>query len=1114
VTGVDTWLEALVRPPRGLAKTTLILCRTRASAGAVRRWIARRGGLPGVDVATPHGLALQTWQPPLLSGLPSDSTLDAEIPTDSDIYDRIGSRPGLTALARRHTRALRAALLAGPVSSTPAWLRQLVDHGWATDATCEAQAQLLERARSGGLKLSSGYGWDRLVLVGFELEPTRLDPWTRGVVEALGGRQRPPAVESETIAAIEVPDVTAEARKAAQLSSHDPNDTLILVSEVSTARRVRDALRRNDIPCAWRDNPGLHSHALASAVTRCTPWFTEADPPIRASDLAWVLGRTALGRRLHPAAQAHLDQHLDEREIEASESRLTRNGVVQLIKKTRLLDAPLSRWIATVGALDDPRAPALHVRLQMLRGCIQGEALEDTFPSTNDTPMDDFDDIVAQLLDDGIPGEAPPPQPFTLGALKAYLLACRVRIHDDPAAVAILGALKRRGHWRASGAHVTEALSGTIDPGVVATGVDVLTYDDYDGRPSRTLLLLDVHDKGLARRPATDPLLSTEALRELGVVTGRALVEHRIAQTHRARANAASTVAVITRLDPGGREVVPPIQLDLSMDANLPEGSGTSTQSHGLNLNLPEITNIRALSPASGHPQRPHGTHRLSHLATQATAEWYREGRGARPIEPPAESLPKNATLAEHLAHDGPLAPDWLMGLLGYAEEAPEAALPADVEWSHSRLFKTLSHCLYQSYLSAVLKLRKPQEVSEDLDPREIGDAVHDALEAVGPSAGWRTDPESLEATRDALVSSLRAATSASFAARQDAFGEVSEARQASIAGQVARWNAHWPSYALTRVQREVAFINSAGPRDFVRSHPLQHVALLAFRATLPDTLVRDYTLQNWLSWAIAEAAKGTELSTLNDEFLLRSRERREALPNSYADAVRTFVGHPSFLALVEVHRSSFAAAEIFKGLHADVAVEVPFGSDPTGGSWPLGSISIELGRQDTALRGRIDRMSAVRTGRGLLIQITDYKTGRFVPSANVARSGILSLREPQLLLYGLAVREAIRKERVPEGFAGGTVSALGYDHIRNTLNDKNGRRQRARPMDPFLVDDAQLNHGAEQLGQLLDEGREGRWALAPRGDTCPSLSSWRHDYCPYAGACRLRGRPPKGGGS
>ena len=39
---VDDWLEARVRPPRGLAKTTLILCRTRASAGAVRRWIARR----------------------------------------------------------------------------------------------------------------------------------------------------------------------------------------------------------------------------------------------------------------------------------------------------------------------------------------------------------------------------------------------------------------------------------------------------------------------------------------------------------------------------------------------------------------------------------------------------------------------------------------------------------------------------------------------------------------------------------------------------------------------------------------------------------------------------------------------------------------------------------------------------------------------------------------------------------------------------------------------------------------------------------------------------------------------------------------------------------------
>ncbi len=1105
----DAWLEALVKPPRGLGTTTLILCRTKASAGAVRRWIARRGGMPGVDVATPHGLALQTWQPPLLADVQPPTSLEAELPPGAEIAQRIGDRPGLTAVARRHVRALRSAEMAGPVEGVPGWLHELADSDWAVDSDRDAQAQLLERARAGGRQLSASYCWDRVALVGFDLADDHIDPWSRAVVAALKGRRRPAVAVDDTIDAVEVPDVATEARLAAVLCREKAEDTLILVADVATARRVRDTLRRNQIPCAWRDTAGLQSHALASAVTRCVPWFAEPDPAIRVSDLAWVLGQTALGRRLHPAAQFHLERTLAERGLDPQEARLRRYGVVKTLEQTRLLDAPLSRWILKTEGVDDARALAINVRLKMLRCCINGESLDDAFPAPADAPWDDFDDIVAQLLDDGIPGENPPPKAHSLGALKAFLMACRVRVHDDPAAVAILGALRRRQDWSAAPAYVAEALNGAIDPGLVATGADVLTYDDYDGRPSGLLVLLDVHDKGVARRPGTDPLLAPEALRALGVASGRALVDHRISQAHRARANAESTLAIVTARDAGGRDVVAPIQLDLRFLQDLPGLDGAFRQSHGLTLDLPEIADMRALARVDGPPREPDRADRLTHLARHTTAEWFREGRGLAPPAVDSSPLPPHATLADRLRRSRPLAPPWLMPLLGHSEGVPEAALPDAVEWSHSHLFAPLSHCLYQAWLKAVLRLREPKTVTEDFDPREIGSAVHDALEGVGASTAWRAPEEDLEAAREALIVDLRAATQSSFDKKREEFGVLSEARLASTEGQIARWNAHWPIYARTRVKRIVDFVNSDGPKYFVQFHPQMHATVTALRDSTPDEpRVRDNTLRDWLTWASKEASAGHPLEQAPDDILLQFRERTGSLPGAWSGLIRQFVGRPVFARLVRVQRNAREMAEVFKGAMEAVAVEVPFGTPEDGGSWPIGEISLQLGERQTSLLGRVDRIAAVATPGGRLLEISDYKTGA-TPSVSAARNGILSLKDPQLLLYALAVRQAVIEQKVPAEFADSTVAAVGYDHIRRTIFDGNYGRKEVGALDAFLIDDVQLDHAAATLGWLLDEARQGRWTLAPRSDTCPTLTSWGHDYCPYAGACRLRALPP-----
>jgi hypothetical protein len=214
------------------------------------------------------------------------------------------------------------------------------------------------------------------------------------------------------------------------------------------------------------------------------------------------------------------------------------------------------------------------------------------------------------------------------------------------------------------------------------------------------------------------------------------------------------------------------------------------------------------------------------------------------------------------------------------------------------------------------------------------------------------------------------------------------------------------------------------------------------------------------------------------------------------------------FARLVQVQRNARNIAEVFKGEIESVAVEVPFGASEEGGSWPIGEISLQLGERQTALRGKVDRIAAVRSDGALLLEIADYKTGA-TPSVGAARSGILSLKDPQLVLYALAVREAVRLGKVPAEFADSTVAAVGYDHFRRTINDGKYGRKEVGPLDPFLIDDVQLDHGAKTLGWLLDEARSGRWTLAPRRDTCPTLTSWGHDYCPYAGACRLRALPP-----
>ncbi|MBT3219703.1 MAG: hypothetical protein HN348_11475, partial [Proteobacteria bacterium] len=109
---VDRWLERHIPISATRRGTVLVLCRTRSTASLVRHWVARQGGISGLEVSTPSGLAMQAWQPPLAKAVAS--TIEAQLPPESAISARVGPRPGLVALLRRHLNALRLTRLARP----------------------------------------------------------------------------------------------------------------------------------------------------------------------------------------------------------------------------------------------------------------------------------------------------------------------------------------------------------------------------------------------------------------------------------------------------------------------------------------------------------------------------------------------------------------------------------------------------------------------------------------------------------------------------------------------------------------------------------------------------------------------------------------------------------------------------------------------------------------------------------------------------------------------------------------------------------------------------------------------------------------------------------------
>lgn len=1111
----DAWVAEVVGRLRP-GERTLVLCRTRTAASLVRRWASRRGGVLGLEAIVPAGLAVQLHH---LEEPPDAATL----PPDTVIGRRIGDRPGLAQQAYRWARELRVRRALGVASAAPAWLEELLPSSFGRAADDEQVLALVASARARGSHLTASMRWDRVATLGFAEEPAFLAPGEQAVAEAMAGPLPSPWPErAGALPAVEVPDVIAEARLAVAIAARDPGGTVILVASDSTGRRVRDALERSGLGGAWRDPTPLGTHPLASAVRRAVTWFGGGDPSILAVDLFFVLSRAALGRRLHPAAAAWLTRDVSDGEVERFDER----ALALVLERTRLRDATLGRWLHRVQELSEGRFKAkddedrlrvvgaarhLEVRLRLLDAAVRGVSVPDALGGVPAFDADDFEDALLELLGE-VPGPTLP-APRTLGALARLLVELRVRLHDDPVARAILAALRARGDHPASPARIHEVLSGPgLDPGVLADGVDVLPLEEWDGRPCRTLVVLDVHDHGLARPVPPDPLLSEAECRALGVPTGGERLAHHLRTLRRAAGRADQVVLVVTRTDASGRDTVAPVDLALVPAEGLP-----AVGSYGTSLELPELARtrrLRVVSVPEPEPELPGDSGTRRFLARGANLEWTLEGRAPRPELPPVVTP---ASLSTVLQATAATLPDGLRPWLGFVEGIGEGQLPVAGHApdrpppSVSRLLQPLARCAWQAFAGVVLGVRPRPELTDALDPRELGTAAHAALQHAAaaldfrrhdPAARWDDDAE-------AAVAALQGATEVEFDRLLHDFGTLSAARTASAKGLQDRWKRHFRAWVTAR--RGWAPLRSWE----VRNHPTVVAAEGRFRELVPAG--RDLPAWQVRSWIVQHRSDRGDL----EERELRRIDDRNELPPSTAPDLPTFLGEP----VMELVRSALAEASAHRALvsgdagrivHSYVAAEIPFGS-PAKAAAPvhglpgvtvsLPAARLRFGTADLQLQGQIDRVDFLVTDRGARgFVVTDYKTGKAETSGDDFRRAQWALEDPQLLVYAMVLARAVREGQLPPELAG-AAAAIAHDRVRHTFREKDAAQRVPETPDTWMpVDGRLLRAAAQDLGFLVDGARAGRWPLRPHRHRCPKLS--RSAFCDVAAGCRLRGLP------
>lgn len=1165
-------LEKACTPEPGKCNKVLVLCRTGAMAESVRRRIALRGALLGVEVTTPLGMATVRWEVPL------DYAKSNGEPPPTELVKKIGERTGLLEHARDWAKTVRLHLAAGGSDDgLPEALVELARTDWGRDEEEDALKWMLENA--------GGLDFDAVFAVGYHPSDAGVPAaeaaflqqwlprymgetlipmtnWERGLLEALHARPLAASFGAlSCIPAVQVPDVAAECRLATRLLLEEESleDCLVLVPDQATAQRLAAACRRNGVAAAPTERMALARHPLCAVLSTALSWFSGVeDPPIRAAHLGQVLTNRLVKNGFPSAIEKDLRKRIAgldwSKTPYAPESdrflHLNRHQITRGIAAARIIEAPLSVWIARfehLAALDDApeynrRAMVLEARLRRLREWTVG-VKEDG----ESAPPGDAQEDVATLADDRpedpeerIPdSDAPEDGPGTLGAMRRFILECGVAGKKDPVTMALLAALRENASSQAEPAQLQAALSGSASSGLLLKGVEILTYDDYDFRVASRLLLLGVHNKGLALPPTPDPLADSDQQWVRGVAGGDLAVKFRALQAIRAAQRAGQCLAIVTERDSSGRAVVPPIELPLDFEegklllrGKMLVAETICNDNHGAEIpGLPETTSrtlVRAFPEAPEHKPEPPDVDDpvLQHLLMQAWAEWFRAARGPGGNTPTA--APDESALSELLDDRGSPAPEWVMPWLGGIGPLPEALLDPEEEWSVSRHFEPLTQCLYKMFGTVCLGLSPPEEVSDELDPKEIGNAVHTAFENRGQDVPWRFDEEkvSVDAARDKGLRLLRNAVGDQFETAIESMGHRTDALESAARGTGKRWDTYLEQYVKTRL-KPLSACEATGRK--MHSELLwSHDAYIDLREELekqwqecpsaPDSVApsrRDL----WLKWCLEQTWDGVELSGLTPEDIARGKVTgRPKFTKSISGGdpgaealLASFVASGRFLdvsrQLQEFGDELRILTSALSSTYSAIRAELGFGKDADPGSNDeAGDVHLELTLQGKPLkvRGKIDRVAVLEGDGPPLLEILDYKTGNWAPrKPSDVEKHIDSLETPQLVVYALALRRLLADKRKLAGIpANAGVGTVGYDYVRKETGLTNN----------VLMLDPKLDHLAALLQHHLDRVETGQWLLSPRPKKCPALSERvSKKLCPFAWACRLEELPEIG---
>jgi hypothetical protein len=1051
-----------------VGERTTIVCRGAATVREVYRRLASgplaapKSGLAGLEVSTLGALCAAASPRALGRQVPRDA--DDALPNGHPWRTLLEGRPGLRRRLRAHVERLHGVALVRPdLRSRPGALSPelatLLEAGWGAPEHLEGARRILAAPRRVGRALAVGFAPGRFSFLG------NVGPLERALLAALGARLGaagdPGAARPGPIPALRVPDPIAEARAAALDAAGAfarGGSVLVLASDEPSEQRIRAALQRNGVPVADDAARSLDRHSLVACAAPLLPLFaSRGKAPVEAATLVRLFTDPVLSRR--PPAQGI------EPIAGVDRPRASVRHVRDLLTACRRIRAPLSEWLEALASLE-----AGAGRRLVERSADAAREPEGDLPGAFPRALASARILLAQVraLDARARGGG------CLGDLALFLedlgLAEPV---EDTLGQAVIRALEQSGHRPADAESFADALAGSSSSGRVDDGARVLSYAAYDGRDCDLLLLTGVHDQGLAAAPGPDALLTDADREALGLPGPRQVLEERLALARWAASHAKRVLAIAAQTDASGRRVAAPEGLDLAFD------SARKVAPYGLDLPLPELADLESFGPgSSGGEDRPAS----GDFALQIDAEWARAGAAFQGGPEPEPRAQTPETLLGPIARAERRWPADLRPYLGEAGAGP----PAGFALSATRL-EAFTACLYRAFCQSVLQLKPLEELDEDLDGREVGTAVHGALEHSLEGACLAVPDSEVQEARRAVLGRLqgeiRRALEAMAAQRPG--GErppIAAARQ----GLVSRWQRHLAAWVEARIQ------------------PLANL-----QHRIAESLAG---LQDESALSALMDLVGTGLLPTPARALRRALLEAAAVAKGDAAAIAAAADRVAG-ALAAKHRPSVAAALRSPGSRAALealcarveavlgdagfdprgdlsveALELAFGE--LGDGAPAPPLALRLGREAVAVRGKIDLVVRRRgdgSVRGTAYRVVDFKTGGSARTEEEIKDTLL---KPQLAFYALALQALAPLDPAhPPPFA---IERGELDYVRQ-------KRVVSAELGPAVLSRAQ-----DIFGALFDRARAGSFPLAPHPQACPLLA--KHGaYCDFSELCRLR---------